>query len=242
MKWLDNHFTYQWPQRSTLVTTWVICICLSLCLSCSIAIGHSLYKRPHPSYCSFTAAKQRLASSVPDDANTRHYFLQHESWHCQQQSQKRKPWLSAIVCTWRRPPRPLSGRTSTAPASATLCDHGGLNKVHAKLWFSCPHPKSWTSIDNCLLWQSEALTIVISNYLHSRLSPVLHDRHLILPYHSCLSDETQQENWQAYMAGFCKILVSTSSVGTVCASNICNVLNWCFSRVVMQTLPRMLCK
>jgi superfamily II DNA helicase RecQ len=64
------------------------------------------------------------------------------------------------------------------------------------------------------------LTITIANYLRSRLSPALPAKNYILPYHSCLSDETRQENWQAYMSGRCRILVSTSSAGTVGSNSI----------------------
>lgn len=59
------------------------------------------------------------------------------------------------------------------------------------------------------------LTITISNYLQHRLCPAFQAKRLILPYHSGLCDDTRRENWQEYLSGSCRILVATSSAGTV---------------------------
>ena len=60
------------------------------------------------------------------------------------------------------------------------------------------------------------LIITLWRYLDHRLCPALQGSGLVLPYHSALSNETRQENWQRYLSGECRLLIAASSAGTVC--------------------------
>lgn len=59
------------------------------------------------------------------------------------------------------------------------------------------------------------LVMNISSYLNSRLSNILAAKKLVRAYHGKYSDEYRKLTWSAYKTGECRILVATSSAGTV---------------------------
>jgi superfamily II DNA helicase RecQ len=82
-----------------------------------------------------------------------------------------------------------------------------------------PHHIPPSSILFC---DNKDLVLAIAFHLASRLDPSLHPRKLIRPYHGDYSDEYRKDTWQSYKQGNCRILVATSSAGTV--SNTAHIL------------------
>lgn len=66
-----------------------------------------------------------------------------------------------------------------------------------------------------LFCDNKDLVMTISSYLNERLSPSRRKKHLVRPYHGDFSDEYRQKVWGAYKKGEVRILIATSSAGTV---------------------------
>lgn len=59
------------------------------------------------------------------------------------------------------------------------------------------------------------LVLRIAQYAEHLLSPALRSQGVVLPYHGEYSDQYRKQTWAAYKTGKCRILVATSSAGTV---------------------------
>lgn len=82
--------------------------------------------------------------------------------------------------------------------------------------FLVPDPKTLppSSIVFC---DQVQFVVVLAQYLNQRLDPSVRTKDgLIRPYHGQYTDMYRTRTWAAFKAGECRILVATSSAGTVC--------------------------
>jgi hypothetical protein len=70
-----------------------------------------------------------------------------------------------------------------------------------------------------LFCDNKDLVMDIQYYLNSRLSPAHSHAGLISAYHGDYSDNYHWNAWALYREGSCKVLVATSSAGTVSILN-----------------------
>lgn len=83
--------------------------------------------------------------------------------------------------------------------------------------FLIPNPKL-LPLSSIVFCDQIELVVIMAQHLNNRIHPSIQTKEgIVRPYHGQFTDLYRMQTWAAFKSGECRILVATSSAGTVCS-------------------------